>query len=253
MATVPVSRVTDLARRWRVDIDTATYPASGYVQLLGIKDVKPVREVRTADDEVYEDAGAMREAVTGTSWHVDLSIGYSKDLAGTTRDPVHAFLRNRFDAFLAGASAAANEFGVMFYDRTGMTSEAYEGRCYVKSWGPPGGKSTDDIALVLQGQGPLALITNPAASALPAVTGLTPATGTTAGGTLVQIFGRKFTGVTGVAGVKFGANNATAYTLIHDGLIVAVAPAGTAGNKQVIVTTPAGVSVDTAADDYIYV
>ncbi|GIT80180.1 hypothetical protein LLS1_18490 [Leifsonia sp. LS1] len=58
-------------------------------------------------------------------------------------------------------------------------------------------------------------------------------------GALVTITGSSFTGATTV---KFSATNATAFTVISDGVIVAVVPSGTAGSAAVTVTNAAGVS-----------
>lgn len=253
MATTPTTRVTALARRMRVDIDTATYPASNYQQLLGLQELKLMEELRTTDDESYEDAGAAREAVTGYNWRLEGKLLHSTNAAGTSLDVVHAYLRNMFDLAKAGNVAAA-EFGVRWYDRTGLAGDSKEGRCYVKAWPAEGGApgAQDLISVVIQGQGPLASITNPAGSLLPVVSGLTPAAGGVAGGQIFQIFGRNFSTVTGAGGVKLGVTNATAYAIVNDSTIVAVAPAKTAGTYQVIVTNPTGASVDTAADDFVY-
>ena len=253
MPTTPTTRVTALARRMRVDIDTATYPASQYQQLMGMQEVKLVEELRTEGDEAYEDDGAAREQVTGYSWRLEIKLLHSKNAAGSALDAVHRFLRTKFEAAKLGAQFG--EFGVRWYDKDGLDDgNAKEGRAFVKAFPPDGGSpgALDVISLVIQGQGKLTPITNPAGSALPAVTGLVPSGGSTAGGNLVQIFGAKFTGATGAAAVKFGANNATNYTVVSDSLIVATAPAGTAGAKDVTVTTPGGTSPNTTADDYLY-
>lgn len=253
MPTTPTTRVTALARRKRIDIDTAVFPLSQYQQLIGLEELKLIEELRTESDETYEDAGAMREAVTGYNWRIEGKIKHSTNAAGTSLDVVHAFLRTQFNAAKVSNVAAA-EFGVRWYDRNGLAGDSFEGRAYVKQWAPDGGNSgaLDTVSLVIQGQGPLTAITNPAASTLPVVSGLNPAGGGTAGGNLVSIYGYKLTGATGAAGVKFGANNATNYTVINDSLIVATAPAGAAGTVQVSVTTPGGTSANTAADDYTY-
>lgn len=86
----------------------------------------------------------------------------------------------------------------------------------------------------------------------PSITGLAPSSGPTSGGTSVTISGTGFTGTTGAAGVRFGATDAASYTVDGDGQITATAPAGS-GTQRVTVTTPAGTSADTAADDYTYV
>lgn len=254
MATTPTTRVTALARRMRVDIDTAVYPASQYQELMGKAEVKLIEELRTEGDEAYEDSGAYREQVTGYQWRLEIKLLHSTNAAGTAVDTVHRFLRTKFEAAKTG-TAQAGEFGVRWYDKDGLDDgNSKEGRAYVKAFPPDGGNpgALDMISLVVQGQGPLAAITNPNATTVPAVTGLSPTGGGTAGGNLVNIYGSKFTGVTGATGVKFGANNATSYMFVSDSHIVAVAPAGVAGTVQVSVTTPGGTSADTAADNYTY-
>lgn len=74
-------------------------------------------------------------------------------------------------------------------------------------------------------------------AAAPTVVAATPAAA--AAGQLVTITGTKFTGA---SAVKFGAVSATVYTVLSDGTIVAVMPAGTAGSAPVTVTNGTGVS-----------
>lgn len=255
MATTPTTRVTELARTHRLDIDTATYPSVNYQQLMGIEEVKLLEELRTEDDEVYDDNGAMREEVTGYAWRIEVKIAWSTNLAGTAIDAVQAFLRSRFKA-LRTSSTGNTEFGVRWYGREGLDDgESHEGRCYVKSWTPSGGKGRKTIDIVLQGQGQLTDITNPAGSLIPTVTSIAPTTGSTAGDDqVVNIYGQHFkpNGTASVTAVDFGANPATDYTVVSDAHIVAIPPAGLAGTVQVQVTTTAGTNTDTPADDYIY-
>lgn len=77
---------------------------------------------------------------------------------------------------------------------------------------------------------------------LPAVTSAPPtiATATPSGAAAaatVTIGGTNFTGTTAV---KFGASNATSFTVASPTQITAVMPAGSAGSAQVSVTTPGG-------------
>lgn len=250
MATTPTDRVTMLARRLRVDIDTATYPASQYQQLRGIYELNPIIEPRVQDDETYDDEGWLREATTGGQWRIELKFKHSTAADGETLDPVQAFLRSKFMSAVA-TDVRSGEFGVMLYDREGRaTGYEYEGRAYVKSWARDNNAvgDTEGISITLQGQGPLQQITNPLADLTPVITGLSPDTGDEAGGEIINIYGRHFMGATGV---DFGANSAD-YTVVSDSHIVAVAPAGSAGTVQVKVTGPAGASADTDADDYTY-
>lgn len=72
----------------------------------------------------------------------------------------------------------------------------------------------------------------------PTVSSLGVASGPTAGGTAVPIFGTDFTDVTGVA---FGSAPATSFSVTSEGALTAVAPArATAGAVSVTVTTIAG-------------
>ncbi|MBN1630807.1 MAG: IPT/TIG domain-containing protein, partial [Thermoleophilia bacterium] len=84
----------------------------------------------------------------------------------------------------------------------------------------------------------------------PTITGLSPATGPTVGGTEVTISGTEFVGVTGVS---FGSTPATSYTVDTDTQITASSPARDPGVVQVRVSAAGGSSQDTAADDFTYV
>jgi hypothetical protein len=81
------------------------------------------------------------------------------------------------------------------------------------------------------------------------VTGITPSTGSAAGGASVVISGTNFTGATAVV---FGSTNATSFTVDRSSQITAVAPAGTAGLVNVRVTAPGGTSAIVAAGQFTY-
>jgi hypothetical protein len=87
-------------------------------------------------------------------------------------------------------------------------------------------------------------------TALPAVTNVSANAGTLAGGTVVTITGSNFTAATTV---QFGANSAPVFATSSNGsTITAVTPAGSAGTVDVVVTTPAGTSATSAADQFTY-
>lgn len=71
----------------------------------------------------------------------------------------------------------------------------------------------------------------------PTITSLTPASGTTAGGTQVVITG---TGFTGASAVIFGGTAAAGFTVDSATQITATTPAHSAGAADVVVTTAAG-------------
>jgi len=85
---------------------------------------------------------------------------------------------------------------------------------------------------------------------VPGVTSISPKTGPTTGGTIVTITG---TGLAGATAVRFGAANATSFTVVSGGSIRATAPGGARGAVDVTVTTPGGTSAVTAADTFTYV
>ena len=85
-------------------------------------------------------------------------------------------------------------------------------------------------------------------TAAPTVTGLSPTSGPTMGGTLVTITGTSFTGA---SAVDFGTTPATNVTVVSDTSITADSPAGT-GTVDVTVTTPTGTSATSPADQFTY-
>jgi len=87
-------------------------------------------------------------------------------------------------------------------------------------------------------------------SPLPTITGISPTSGPTVGGTSVVITGTNFTAATAV---KFGSTNATNYTVNSATQITAVSPAGSAGAVDATVTTTYGTSATSSADQFTYV
>ena len=85
----------------------------------------------------------------------------------------------------------------------------------------------------------------------PTVTALNPTSGPAAGGNQVVITGTNLTGATAVV---FGTTTLISGFTVDSAtqITVTAAPAGT-GTVDVRVTTPAGTSANTAADDYVYV
>ncbi len=86
-------------------------------------------------------------------------------------------------------------------------------------------------------------------AAAPTVTGITPTTGTTTGGTMVTIDG---TDLTGATLVQFGTTPATGVTVSSSTSLTAIAPPGT-GTVNVTVTTPGGTSATSSANEFTYV
>ena len=74
---------------------------------------------------------------------------------------------------------------------------------------------------------------------VPTVASIDPTSGPTSGSTTVEITGTNFLSV---SAVKFGANNATSFTIVSSTRITAVSPAGAAGNVDVRVVNPVATS-----------
>ncbi|MFV8668357.1 putative Ig domain-containing protein [Ralstonia pseudosolanacearum] len=87
-------------------------------------------------------------------------------------------------------------------------------------------------------------------STAPTVTGISPSSGSTGGGTSVAVTG---TGFTGATAVKFGSTNAGSFTVNSATSITATSPAGSAGTVDLTVTTSGGTSATSSADQFTYV
>jgi hypothetical protein len=85
----------------------------------------------------------------------------------------------------------------------------------------------------------------------PTVSGVSPTSGSTAGGEAVTITGAGFTGATAVS---FGtvALTSSNFTVNSDTSITATVPAGSAGEVNVTVTTPGGTSATSTADQFSF-
>jgi hypothetical protein len=84
----------------------------------------------------------------------------------------------------------------------------------------------------------------------PIVTGVTPSTGPTTGGTTVTITGLQMATATTVS---FGTVPATSFTVTSTTKVTAVDPAQAAGTVDVTVTSPKGTSVTSVLDEFTYV
>src|SRR5207302_1444560 len=88
------------------------------------------------------------------------------------------------------------------------------------------------------------------AASAPTVTGLTPTSGSTAGGTVMYVSGTNFLGA---SDVKFGSLPAVSFSVLSATLLTAVAPAQAASVIDITVTTPSGTSATGSADHFTYV
>jgi len=248
--TAPVARVplggSTTNKKWYLDVDTASSNSSPlWTGVFGITDLTPGGiDANLEDDSDFDSGGYGSQTKTAENWNVDLTVARKvQQSAPTAYDPGQEFLRTK--SF--GTFGAANSVHLRWYEMepNGPRIEAYEGWAAVV-WSPDGGafSALSTVSVTLTGQGKLKLIAHPGevTPVIAVLTSVTPATGTTAGGTLVTVKGRSFTGTTGAGGVMFGSTNATSYQVIDDNTISAVTPANSAGAKAVKVTNPVGAS-----------
>lgn len=243
-----MAQETALQRRFKLDVNTGTIAVPVWSQVVGLIELNPTVEPTDQDDFDYDSNGWKGSTRTMRMWDLEFKISYKQDSVTFVANPTHTYLRNASNAL-----GAASVVHVRWYDRNGA-AEAYEGFGLVK-WTPDGGDAEQlnqvSIAVTPSATSPeLVEITNPLnTSPVPLITGLSPDSGASAGGNLVEITGAYFNGATDV---DFGANPATEFDVVSASTIVAIAPAGT-GTVDVIVTTPNGSNANTAADDYTYV
>ncbi|GAB3224117.1 hypothetical protein GCM10027447_12400 [Glycomyces halotolerans] len=239
---------TALQRKWRWQINMGTAAAPDFQTVVGLQEFTPTVSPTDQEDNDYESDGWGGSTRTMRVWGIEANISHRKDSSTHVENAVQKALR------LASMAIGTDE-GVVhqrWFDRNG-SEEAYEGYGLI-TWEPDGGGTADlervSLTVTPSATSPaLETITNPVnETPEPIVTGLDPATGLEAGGELITISGAHFTGATDV---DFGANPADSYTVVNATTIVATAPAGT-GTVDVLVTTPNGVSTNTAADDYVY-
>jgi hypothetical protein len=86
-------------------------------------------------------------------------------------------------------------------------------------------------------------------SQAPAVTGVSPGSGPTGGGTTVTITG---TNLGAASQVYFGSLPASRFTVVSNASLTAMAPAAAASTVDITVTTPFGQSATGSADEYSY-
>jgi hypothetical protein len=144
-----------------------------------------------------------------------------------------------------GAQGVGASFSAALSSATGMPAVTPDTTYFYAAWTSTDGGATWNPGAVVSFT--TAASSSPAA---PAVTAITPTSGTTAGGTSVTISG---TGLSGATAVDFGATPATITATTSDTSITATSPAdATAGPVDVTVTTQNGTSATSSADQFTY-
>ena len=229
----PVVGTPTINSKWRVDIDTDPNHGGSWTQLKGIKSLDPVLDNSVKDASDYDTEGWGADAVTSRKWGLTGTVNRNKYEGAY--DPAQQYLSG-----IADDEDFNKLVHVRFYEReTG--GKAYEGYALVQ-WKDKAGAQDDlsEADFTLMGQGKRYVITSPyGVAAVPTVSSTNPATGSTAGGELVDINGSGFTGATAVT---FDGVAAEDFTVVSDSKITAITPAGAAGTADVVVTNPTGPS-----------
>ncbi len=145
---------------------------------------------------------------------------------------------------LNGATAVA-------FGGTAATNVVVLSATQVLATAPAGSVGTVDVTVTTPyGTSPTSTADQFTYVALPTVTGISPPSGSTNGGTTVTISGTNFTGLTAVA---FGGVYAAALTVNSATQITATSPPQAAGTMDVVVTNSAGSSGTSAADQFTFV
>ena len=231
-ARTPLGAATN-NRKWYLDVFDPAAPSIP-VGVFGIQELKVnPGTAGLQDDSDFDGNGFKSQIATTQEWSIEGKVVRKTTLADSTAyDPGQEVLRK------AGRGIGlANVVKVRVYEMTpdGPRVEAYEGTVAV-GWTDDGGsmEPISTVSFTLTGRGYLAEIAHPEdVVAVPVIASALPS-GAAAGASVV-IEGAHFTGVTGPTGVKFGATNATSYTVLTDGSILAVVPAGSAGSAPITV------------------
>jgi SpoIID/LytB domain protein len=164
-------------------------------------------------------------------------------MQGTTTGIADVYLDGEFDATVdLSASVATYQVDVW---STGDLADAPHVVRIERNAGSPAGTFVTIDAVDLAGT----LTDPPPPPAPPTITGLAPGNGSSAGGTSVTITG---TSLIGASAVTFGGQSAASFHVDSSTQMTAVTPAHAVGSADVRVTTTAGTSENTPADDFTY-
>ncbi|MEV4510246.1 IPT/TIG domain-containing protein [Dactylosporangium sp. NPDC049525] len=192
-------------------------------------------------------AGAKNVVVT-TPTGPSVAVTFTYQLPSA---PVVSSLSPTTGTTLGGTSVVVTGTGftgasAVTFDGVNATSYTVDSATQITAVSPAGAAGARDVVVTTTG-GSSTAVSFTYVTPTPVVSSLSPTTGTTYGGTSVVITG---TDLTAASAVTFGGVNATSFTVDSSTQITAVSPAGTAGAKNVVVTTPGGSST---AVSYTYV
>ncbi len=164
------------------------------------------------------------------------------------------YYNHHVDGVLAANTATCTGAGCGMQSAGNFVCDLSSGSCdFSYAFTNARGGQTTVAFTIAQGSNivPAFSVVNLEMSPPPTVTAISPTSGPAAGATTVVITGTNFSLTSGAGGVKFGATNATSYTVNSPTQITATSPAGT-GTVDVTVTSSNGTSTTSASDRYAY-
>ena len=240
---LPAGSTLGLSYEYGLDLNLGTTEAPVWQPVRRISDFQPTPTPKTQDAQTYDDFGADNADVIG--WNTNLSFNVLVNRSSSTGlyvPEVEALLaRTRPEA---KGEAAVIEARWYHKPESGTPNPTEAGQGFFTvatsraNTGADG--AVERLSVTLTGKGSARTIENPFTGwgdSAPTVSSATPPG---AGeDDLVTIIGQHFNGTTAV---KFGAANATSFTVVSDATIVATMPAGSAGSAAIAVPNATGTS-----------
>ncbi|OZD48648.1 hypothetical protein CH252_19160 [Rhodococcus sp. 06-1477-1B] len=244
MPFIPLPAGTTLGKSFEygLDVNLATYASPQFQSCRRISAWAPTYPPVSVDAGTYDDAGVPNNDIAGRGFSGAFTIQANRNLSTGLYLP-------EVEAIMAAGKAIGDAavLDVRFYHKPaiGTPNPTDAGRALVTveiSRANTGNADVENISVSLTSKGAYLPIANPyvqpGASAVPSLTSATPA-GASAG-QQVAVSGVRLLGVTAM---KVGAVTVTTFTVLNDGTIVFVMPAGSAGAAAITVTNAAGTSV----------
>lgn len=231
---------------YAADVNLGTVGSPVWQEIRLTTNLAVTRPKQTRDEQVYENAGAPNQGITGVGHQLVITLDTPRDAVTGARLPEYTKLRTA-----ANSQGEANTAHVRWYDKPRTPGiapdpdDAWEGYVTVdETWvntGPTG--EVRAATFTMAGKGQAVKITNPAVEVntaqAPTIQSITPAGQSV--NEQVTIVGTNFVDITTItidgASVPLGT-----YTVVNPSQIVATIPAAAAGPSPVIVTTAAGAS-----------
>ncbi len=242
MSVVPLPAGTTLGKSFEygIDINLGTAGSPSWQPCRRISAWAPTYPPVTQDQATYDDLGAANEAVVARSFATSFTIQGNRSTTTGLYLPELEALLAAAKATLGGATV-----DVRWYHKpeTGTPNPTDAGRASCRVEAPrqnTGNAEIEVFNVTLTGQGPFEQIQNPFAgwdATKPVLASVTPAEAQA--GELVTVTG---TGLLGATSLTFDSVEAGEMVVVNAATIIATMPSGTAGEVDVVVTTPGGTS-----------